>query len=170
VAKQETEQGASRVLLCLTVRTDSLPELQKSRRFTGLDARCADIRPIPLYRFDAAIEGPASRYGVQIETGLVETMIEEAPGDDALPLLAFALQRLWRQYNAAGRLRRADYETLGKLSAMVDDAAERALRGLRPEEDEPLPAQVARDTETLAAKIFVPPLVRSATAGRPSAE
>jgi hypothetical protein len=163
--QQDTEQGDTRALVCLTVRTDSFPELQKSRRFAGLDARCADIRPLPLYRFDAVIEGPASRYGVQIETGLVEMMIDEEPGDDVLPILAFALQRLWRQYNAAGRLRRADYETLGKLSAVIDDASERALRDLRPEEDSPLQAQVPSETETLVAKIFVPSLVQIGDSG-----
>ena len=32
--------------------------------------------------------------------------MDDAPKEDALPLLAFALQRLWRQYAASGALTR----------------------------------------------------------------
>ncbi|HEX8167175.1 MAG TPA: TIR domain-containing protein [Beijerinckiaceae bacterium] len=159
-ANKDGGPRASQTLLVLTIRTDSFPQLQKSDRFADLDARCTDIRPLPLYRFGSAIEGPAERYGVHIEPGLVEAMIEDAPGEDALPLLAFALQRLWRQYHAEKRLRRADYEGIGKISALIDDAAERALQGIRPEDDEPLKPTVPNTTEQLAAKTFVPTLAQ----------
>jgi WD40 repeat protein len=158
-------QSTPGVLLCLTIRTDSLPALQNSPRFTGFASRLSDVRPVPLYRFSAAIEGPAGRYGVAIETGLVEAMIDEAPGDDALPLLAFALQRLWKQYSSEKILRRLAYESLGKLSGMIKDAAERALRGLDPEDDAPVSAVVPADVEHMAARAFVPPLAQVTESG-----
>jgi WD40 repeat protein len=160
------ELGSTRgVLVCLTVRTDSLPALQASPRFEGLSARCNDLRPVPIYRFSAAIEEPAARYGVRIETGLVDLMIDDTPGEDALPLLAFALQRLWKQYSSETILRRLAYESLGKLSGMINDAAERALGGLRPEDDTPSTANVPALVERLAASIFVPPLAQVTDSG-----
>ena len=66
--------------------------------------------------------------------------MEDAPKEDALPLLAFALQRLWRQYAASGALTRSNYDKVGGLRGLIEDAAERALRGLAPEEDVPLPS------------------------------
>jgi hypothetical protein len=86
------DASAGAAMIALTARSDSFPELHTARRFAGLDARCADIRPVPLHRFDDVIEKPAARYGVEIEPGLIEAMIEDAPGADALPLFAFAME------------------------------------------------------------------------------
>ena len=102
---------AAGVMIALTARSDSFPQLQAARRFADLDSRCADIRPVPVHRFDDAIEKPAARYGVQIEPGLVDAMIEDAPAADALPLFAFAMENLWRQYHEAKRIRKADYDS-----------------------------------------------------------
>ena len=40
--------------------------------------------------------------------------MDAAEGQDALPLLAFTLQRLWRQYHSEGVIRKAPYEAIGK--------------------------------------------------------
>lgn len=151
----------------VTVRTDTFAELQLSPRFAGLDARCADIRPLPIYRFDNAVEGPAGRYGVEIDPGVVEALMEDAPGADALPLLAFAMQRLWRQYQAQRRIRLENYQSVGKLSGLLEDAAERALRGYAPTEDRPLEAKLPADRERLAQRTFVPALAQVSDQGAP---
>jgi WD40 repeat protein len=161
----ENLHATRNILVVLTVRTDALPALQASPHFKGFLARFADLRPVPMYRFSAAIEGPPARYGVAIEPGLVEAMIDDAPGEDALPLLAFALQRLWKQYSAEKTLRRLGYETLGKLPGLISDAAERALRGARPEDDVPLLPSVVADFERRAARTFVPPLAQVTDSG-----
>jgi hypothetical protein len=87
--------------LAFTIRTDSFPELQSHRRFQGLKARGYELRAIPVFRFDSVVEEPAKRYGV---AALVDALMEDAPKEDALPLLAFALQRLWRQVRCLGNL------------------------------------------------------------------
>jgi hypothetical protein len=74
--------------------------VQTSARLEGLATRLFDLQPLPIYRFADAIEQPATRYGVEIEPQLVEMLMDDAGGQDALPLLAFTLQRLWRQYEA----------------------------------------------------------------------
>ncbi len=147
--------------LAFTIRTDSFPELQNHRRFQDLEARGYDLRAIPVFRFDSLVEKPAKRYGVEVDHVLIDALMEDAPKEDALPLLAFVLQRLWRQYAASGMLTKDNYDKVGGLKGLVEEAAERALRGLEPEQDVPLPAALAsgRPVE-LGASTFVPALVQ----------
>jgi formylglycine-generating enzyme required for sulfatase activity len=153
--------ATSRWQLAFTIRTDSFPELQSHRRFQSLEARGYDLRAIPVFRFDSVIEEPAKRYGVEVEHALVDALMEDAPKEDALPLLAFALQRLWRQYAASGALTRSNYDKVGGLRGLIEDAAERALRGLSPEEDVPLPpGPPTKRRVDLAASTFVPALTQ----------
>ena len=150
-------------MVCFTVRSDSFQELQAAARFCGIPTRPADIRSLPLFRFCHAIEQPAGRYGVELEPKLVDALIEDASGGDALPLLAFTLQRLWRQFFVEGRIRLENYATVGKLHGLIEDAAERALRGLDPsapqgplQDDVPLGGAQDR----AAAGVFVPALAQ----------
>ncbi len=48
--QSSAEPSGKAAMIALTVRSDTFSELQKSVRFEGLSARCADIRPIPIYR------------------------------------------------------------------------------------------------------------------------
>jgi hypothetical protein len=147
--------------LAFTIRTDSFPELQNHRRFQNLEARGYDLRAIPVFRFDSVVEEPAKRYGIAVDHALVDALMEDAPKEDALPLLAFALQRLWRQYAASGALTRNNYDKVGGLKGLIEDAAERALRGLTPEEDVALPAAPPPKRRVdLAASTFVPALAQ----------
>ena len=142
--------------LAFTIRTDSFPELQSHRRFQDLKARGYDLRAVPVFRFDSVVEEPAKRYGVEVDTALVDALME-----DALPLLAFALQRLWHQYAASGALSRDNYDKVGGLRGLIEDAAERALRGLSPEEDVALPAGPPTKARVeLGASTFVPALAQ----------
>jgi hypothetical protein len=145
--------------LAFTIRTDSFPELQRHHRFQNLEARGYDLRAIPIYYFDNVIEEPAKRYGVTVDNLLVDALMEDAPTKDALPLLAFALQRLWRQYAASGSLTKVHYDKIGGLQGLIEDAAERAMRGIEPEQDVPLPSAPPPKRQTdLAASTFVPAL------------
>ena len=147
--------------LAFTIRTDSFPELQSHRRFQDLKARGYDLRAIPVFRFDSVVEEPAKRYGVEVDHALVDALMEDAPKEDALPLLAFALQRLWRQYAASGALTKDNYDKVGGLRGLIEDAAERALRGLTPEEDVALPSgPPPKRRVDLAASTFVPALAQ----------
>jgi formylglycine-generating enzyme required for sulfatase activity len=153
--------NTSRWQLAFTIRTDSFPELQSHRRFQALEARGYDLRAIPVFRFDSVVEEPAKRYGVEVDNALVDALVEDAPKEDALPLLAFALQRLWRQYAASGALTKNNYDKVGGLRGLIEDAAERALRGLTPEEDVPLPSNPPPKRRVdLAASTFVPALAQ----------
>jgi formylglycine-generating enzyme required for sulfatase activity len=145
--------------LVLTIRTDSFPELQGHRRFQGLEAHPFDLRALSAFRFESVIEAPAQRYGVAVAPALVDALMEDAPQQDALPLLAFALQRLWHQYAASGTLTEDHYGKVGGLKGLIEDAAERALRGLAP--DVPLPSgPPSKLLDDLGASTFVPALAQ----------
>ena len=147
--------------IAMTVRTDSFPELQNSIRFEGLATELFDLRPLPIYRFDAAIEQPALRYGAEIEPQLVELLMDDAGGKDLLPLLAFTLQRLWRQYEAERRIRAVNYESVGKLLGIIEDAAERALRGIDPSARQaPLTPNASTKKDAAARRVFLPHLAQ----------
>ena len=146
--------------LALTVRTDSFPELQSHSRFQGLEARGYDLRSLSISRFVNVVEAPAKRYGVSVDPALVDALIEDAPKEDVLPLLAFALQRLWQQYAASGTLAKAHYDKVEGLQGLIEDAAERAMRGIEPGDDVPLLVAPPPKRQTdLAAATFVPALV-----------
>jgi len=146
--------------LAFTIRTDSFPELQAHPRFQGLEARGYDLRALPVFRFDDVAEDPAARYGVAVDPALTDALMEDAPGKDALPLLAFALQRLWDQFHVSGKLSHSDYKSMGGMSGLIEDAAERALSGIDPESrDVALPAGGARAHQAeLGESVFVPML------------
>jgi hypothetical protein len=142
-------------------RTDSFPELQRHHRFQNLKARGYDLRAVPVFRFESVVADPAKRYGVQIDEELVSALINDAPEEDALPLLAFTLQRLWRRYAAGGVISKDNYVSVGGLRQLIEDAAERALHCLVPDQDVPIPpSPPPQQRVELAAAIFVPGLAQ----------
>lgn len=148
--------GASSWHLTFTIRTDSFSELQGHPRFLNLEARGYDLRAIPSFRFDNVIESPCKRYDINVNPALVEALLEHAESQvDAMPLLAFAMQRLWHQYAIEGTLTKAQYESTGGLPGLIEDAAERALHGIDPTADKtPLPELLPEQIEAIAAATF----------------
>ncbi len=145
--------------LAFTIRTDSFGELQTHPRFNELEIRSYDLRSIPVFRFTDVVEEPAKRYGVAVDIELVDRLMAEAPKEDALPLLAFALQRLWQQYAETGRLTEAHYNNVGGINGLISDAAERAMRGL--DENAALPSRsLSERFDRLGAATFVPALAQ----------
>ena len=116
---------------------------------------------MPVFRFDSVVEEPSKRYGVQVGEELISALIHDAPEEDALPLLAFTLQRLWHRYAAAGTIPKDNYVSFDGLKQLIEDAAERALHGIAPEQDVPLPpGPPPQPRVELAAATFVPGLAQ----------
>jgi formylglycine-generating enzyme required for sulfatase activity len=62
---------------------------------------------------------------------LVEALladIEVGGAKDALPLLAFTLERLYGEYHAGGTLKLSHYNALGRVEGSIEAAVERALK------------------------------------------
>ena len=115
---------------------------------------CASILlslpPMPKGAYAEVIKGPARRLegtkrALKIEEPLVDALladIEEGGAKDALPLLAFTLERLYREHGGDGDLKLSEYEELGRVKGSIEAAVERALKAAdaRPEN----PARPAR--------------------------
>ncbi|MEQ8896786.1 MAG: toll/interleukin-1 receptor domain-containing protein [Roseovarius sp.] len=146
-------------MTAMTIRADRLPDLQAHPGFGQLKTRGYDLRQMPPFRFSDVMEQPAARYGVRLAPELVDALMDDAPERDALPLLAFALQRLWDQFSADKELLLDDYQRLGRLSGLLRDAAERALAGVAPGEETGPPQGQPKDRAALAERCFIPALV-----------
>lgn len=101
----------SPVVVLATMRSDFLNDFQL---FEGAAKRYEEVPLDPMLRsrFSEVIEGPAAIFGLDLDPGLTERMVEDAAYADALPLLAYTLQRLCETYGADGKLERTEYETL----------------------------------------------------------
>jgi formylglycine-generating enzyme required for sulfatase activity len=112
----------------ITIRADSVNPLLQRVPQLGIDA--PHMRPLPPLSPSAyreVITRPAAVFArrvarLDIEPALVETLIAKATGADALPLLAFTLQRMFDLYYKEQRLTVADYEAMGGIEGSIDRA------------------------------------------------
>jgi hypothetical protein len=125
----------SGLVVLATLRTDFLAVLE--RRWPGLTelVDTTTPEPIPPQRFGELISGPAARADLRLQPGLAERLVAESGGRDALPLLAFTLEKLWRKRQERGGpvmepngarwdLTMADYEALRGVDGVVGTQAE----------------------------------------------
>jgi formylglycine-generating enzyme required for sulfatase activity len=83
-------------MVLATMRTDFLAPLQS--RWPALTAMASTmtLEPIQPEDFGVLITGPAKRASLTLEAGLETRLVKESGGRDALPLLAFTLEKLWK--------------------------------------------------------------------------
>jgi hypothetical protein len=122
------------VVVLATMRTDFLAPLQNRwPELLGL-ATTEPLKPIRLEDFGELISGPAKRSNLELQPGLRERLVSESGGGDALPLLAFTLEKLWQKWKERGGpmvspmgerwdLTVADYEALGGVAGAVSSQA-----------------------------------------------
>jgi len=84
------------------------------------------------------IVGPAEAAGLTfVPPSLVDTMIEDAGGSDALPLLAYTLQELYLRVGKENVLREADYREMGGVEGALSKQANKVEGELRSAGDGP---------------------------------
>ena len=122
------------VVVLATMRTDFLAPLQSRwPQLLGL-ATTMPLEPIRLEYFGELISGPAKRSNLELQPGLRERLVSESGGGDALPLLAFTLEKLWQKWKERGGpmvsprgerwdLTVADYEALEGVAGAVSSQA-----------------------------------------------
>ena len=81
----------------------------------------------PPERIEDVIRKPAKRAGLEITDELVERLKHDTPTVEALPLLAFTLEKLYRGYASDGRLELRDYESLGGMEGSIQKCVERIV-------------------------------------------
>ncbi|MFM9103060.1 MAG: hypothetical protein ACKOPS_17715, partial [Cyanobium sp.] len=128
--------AVAEVVVLATMRTDFLAPLQsRVPDLFGRDTTTTEpLNPIRLEDFGELISGPAKRSNLELQPDLRERLVSDSGGGDALPLLAFTLEKLWQKWKDRGGpivgprgerwdLTVADYEALGGVAGAVSSQA-----------------------------------------------
>jgi WD40 repeat protein len=126
---------APALLAIVTIRSDSYEQLQTAKALEGVVPQILSLAPMPRGAYQSVIEGPAARLKetdrpLIIQPALTQALlsdIEDGGGRDALPLLAFTLERLYLEYGARGSLTLEDYDALGRIKGSIEAAVGRAF-------------------------------------------
>ncbi|MGY4677069.1 nSTAND1 domain-containing NTPase [Pasteurella sp. P03HT] len=134
------------VMVLSTIRTDAYSSLQVAEKLEGIIQYLFSLPPIVRGAYQQIIEGPAkllekTQKPLWIDPQLTDRLLkdlEQDGGKDALPLLAFTLERLYLDYGNNGKLELKEYLTfqdektqqhsgLGGLQGAVSIAIDEAL-------------------------------------------
>jgi WD40 repeat protein len=145
-------------LAIIAIRSDSYADLQQRVELSRVPVRPFDLRALSVAEFRAVITGPAERSTeagrrLEIDPRLTDRLLEQSEGVDALPLLAFILERLFLEHGADGDLRLAEYEALGEMRGSVQAAIDAALAN--PGRQPVIPADSVQRMEAMRAG-FIP--------------
>ncbi|WP_424407885.1 tetratricopeptide repeat protein [Pasteurella sp. PK-2025] len=162
------------LLLLATIRTDAYAALQASPELEGIEQYPFSLPRIAKGAFQQIIEGPAkllanTQKPLWVDPMLTDRLLkdlEQDGGKDALPLLAFTLERLYIDYAEDGKLELKEYLTfqdestqqhsgLGGLRGAVNIAIEEALRNAQKDPRIPQDHQACM---ALLRRAFIPAL------------
>ncbi len=77
-----------------------------------------------------AIEGPAAQAGLAFAPGVVNELVDDTGGGDALPLLAYTLQALYLRVGSDGTVAGEDYRQLGGVAGALSQQADKVTAEL----------------------------------------
>jgi formylglycine-generating enzyme required for sulfatase activity len=134
--RELTTQDTPAVIALFTIRSDNYEPLQTAPALNGLRQHTFSLPPMPQGNFATVITGPPARLAgtarsLVVEEPLVQALltdIEQGGAKDALPLLAFTLERLYLEFNGAGRLTEEHYQRLGQIGGSIEAAVDRAFK------------------------------------------
>jgi formylglycine-generating enzyme required for sulfatase activity len=124
------------LIVLFTIRSDVYERLQLAKELEEVRQETLSLPPMPKGSYAEVIKGPALRLDgtprqINIEDSLVDALlvdIDKGGAKDALPLLAFTLERLYLEFGARGSLKLADYDVLGGIKGSIEAAVERAFK------------------------------------------
>jgi WD40 repeat protein/lambda repressor-like predicted transcriptional regulator/ABC-type dipeptide/oligopeptide/nickel transport system ATPase component len=123
--------------LVITLRADFLGQALSYRPFAdALQHNHLIIGPMNRLELQEAIEKPAQKLDVQIEEGLTERILDaviKEPGN--LPLLEFALTKLWEKQSNR-QMTHTAYEEIGGVEKALANHAEKVYKALNEEEQQ----------------------------------
>jgi formylglycine-generating enzyme required for sulfatase activity len=127
---------APAVIALLTIRSDNYERLQLAKELEGVRQQTLSLPPMPRGSYAEVIKGPGQRLegtprAFMIDDALVDALLtdlEVGGAKDALPLLAFTLERLYGEYGGTGHLKLEHYEKLGRIAGSIEAAVERAIK------------------------------------------
>jgi formylglycine-generating enzyme required for sulfatase activity len=117
----------------LTIRADSVDAFLQRWSTLGDTPETQFLSPLSPTAYRDVIVKPAEVYSrsvrrLSVEPPLLDALVSGATGADALPLLAFTLERLFNEFGADGRLTLQRYEAMGGVGGSIDRALAEAQR------------------------------------------
>lgn len=114
-----------------TLRSDFFTEILQGEA-AALLREVVPVGPLHRNALVEVIERPAAKVGARFDPpSLVPRIAEDTGGGDALPLLAYTLQRLWFASSGSGVLTSTAYERLGGVAGTLAGQADRIVSELR---------------------------------------
>lgn len=151
-------------LFCLfTIRSDEAARLFQSVADLDLEIpETLPLLPVPQSAYRDVILKPLdvlARRGQRLtmSPALVDHVVADATGADALPLLAFTISHLYREFGASGSLTLEQYEMIGSVGGSIEMALKQAMA--RPGDAPAIPADKEEQLAQLRAA-FIPWLAR----------
>lgn len=153
--------AADAALLVVSIRSDSYGAMQSADALAGIDQAALTLGPVPPGEIARVIREPAEilrrkagPVAPLFDVAVIERLQQEVHGEaDALPLLAFVLQRLMREYQGLPAIGLAELDRTGGVSAAIESAAEAALDDANIQRDR------SRERDVLR-RLFIPRLAR----------
>ena len=136
------------------LRSDHLGELQKADELSA-PYELFPLAPMPLERVGSLVRGPARLVGLKADDDMISALIRDAESEDALPLIAFLLRKMFETFGADKVWTLEHYRSFGNKETgdtPLHDAVRRAA-------EEALPKLLDKDAAHLR-EAFVPALVR----------
>ena len=126
---------ADAALLLVTIRSDAYGLMQSAAALAGIDQVALPLGPVPqgeigriIREPSEVLRGQAGPRAPAFEPAVVEQLQKEVAGEpDALPLLAFVLQRLMRERLGQTVIGLKELEQTGGVAAAIEREAEAAL-------------------------------------------
>ena len=148
-------------LLLVSIRSDFYDTMQGAEALAGIDQATLSLGPMPHGELARVIREPAEilrrKAGPAapvFDAAVIERLQQEIEGEeDALPLLAFALQRLMREHQGMATISLAELDNTGGVAAAINSAAQAALEDAGFGSDRTTQRDVLR-------RLFIPRLAR----------
>jgi WD40 repeat protein len=123
-------EAGSPLVLVATLRAEFLARFVAVDGMAELVTEPLVIGPLPRSQLPEVIARPAQRAGLQFAPGLVERMVDDTGGGDALPLLAYTLQQLADHAEPGRPIDHDAYEALGGVVGALTRQANRVAEEL----------------------------------------
>jgi hypothetical protein len=124
------DHSSASILAVGTIRTDSLPEFEKTAKQAGLHYDCLPVSTMDKHDLLSTVEGPAELDGIWLQPGLSQLMVEDCGDSRALPLLAYTLREMYERTRPPRRFTHDLYKNqLGGVQGSLSRTIDAALTG-----------------------------------------
>jgi WD40 repeat protein len=117
--------GPDVIRVVTTLRSEFLTRVLQQTELADFIPEPFLLAPLPRSRLALAVSGPAEVAGIELPPSLVEQIVEDTGGGDALPLMAFTMERLYQRLaeKAEKRLDEEDYRAVGGVTGALEQRA-----------------------------------------------